>query len=224
MRIEELTTGTPITLTANVNGEQLDFHTTVQEVFPKKKFILADAVYQDEKIVSFNAPGTSVDLLAALDRDKPMLFQGIKIATMKKADKSLCYGITATGEAKPINRRENYRCYVGLPTTIKCGLQQMTYSAILRDVSVSGFSVAVDSDLELTQNQVIHTLLEDYIAELNENFSFHLYGLIVRIQQLDNGKIVYGCRLNAKIGGLENYLMKKERMRLRKSNGGGGRR
>ena len=221
MKLEELTAGTPITLIAKIGEEQLEFHSTVQETYPKKKFILADPVYRDEKIISFSSPGITVDLLVSLDKDKPQIFQKVVIMTMKKPDKSLCYSIAATSDSKGINRRGNFRCFIGTPTTIKCGIEQDLYDAILRDVSISGFSVTVDSDLGITENQVIHAMLEDYIEELNENFSFHLYGLVVRIQELDNGKIVYGCRLNNKIGGLENYIMKKERIRLRKSNGGG---
>ena len=47
-----------------------------------------------------------------------------------------------------------------------------------------------------------------------------MYGLLTRTQELENGKILYGCRLNNPVPGLEAYIMKKERLRLKKSNGG----
>ncbi len=218
MKLEELTVGTPISIIAYVNDEELNFKSTIQETYPRKRFIVADPIYEDEKIITFHGNNITVDVLVALEKDKPQLFKNVKIAPMKKADKSLCYGISSPTESKGINRRENFRCFVGKPTQIKCGISQDIFPAILRDVSVSGFAVVTDNDLELRQNQVIHAMLEDYIDELGESFSFHLYGLIVRIQPLENGKFVYGCRLSTRIGGLENYITKKERIALRKSN------
>ena len=43
-----------------------------------------------------------------------------------------------------------------------------------------------------------------------------MYGIVVRSQDLENGKIVYGCKLNNHVGGLENYVALKERMNLKK--------
>ena len=39
-------------------------------------------------------------------------------------------------------------------------------------------------------------------------------------QELDNGKILYGCRLTDRVPGLDKYIMAKERYRLRRTNGG----
>ena len=51
-------------------------------------------------------------------------------------------------------------------------------------------------------------------------YSFHLYGLIARIQELDNGKVLYGCKLTGPVPGLDKYIMEKERLRLKSTNGG----
>ena len=39
------------------------------------------------------------------------------------------------------------------------------------------------------------------------------------LPRVENGKTVYGFRLNSKVGGLENYLTQKERIRIKKSRG-----
>lgn len=220
MRIQELTPGTTITFLIIISGQQLAFNSKIQEVYPKKHLVLAEPIYHEGKIVSFHGKNVIVNLLVESADDKPQLFKNITVTTMKKPDGSLCYSLATVAESKPYNRRECYRCYVGVPSSIQGGSNRAAYDAIIRDVSVSGFSVTCDEYLGLEPNQTVHVVLNDYIGELAENFSFHLYGLIVRIQEFEDGKVLYGCRFNNFVAGLENYIMKKERIRLRNSNGG----
>lgn len=67
------------------------------------------------------------------------------------------------------------------------------------------------------EGQVIHTVLNDRIDEIAKNYTFQLYGLIVRKVELENGRVIYGCKLNNPVPGLENYIMIKERIRIRDS-------
>ena len=219
MRIDEVSAGQAITLTANLNNEQISFPSTILEVFPKKKLVLAEPVYREDKVVTFRGNNISVDMLVNRGDDQPVLFKNISIALMKKSDGSLCYNLSSATEGKGINRRQNFRCFIGNAVTMQCGLERMTCNAILRDVSVSGFAVITDPNVSLEKNQIIHVLLEDYIEETKENFSFHLYGLVVRKDEMPKGRVLYGCRLNNQIAGLDTYIMVKQRIALRKSNG-----
>lgn len=219
MKLEQLTAGTSISLIIHINEETLTFSSAIQELYPKKRFLLADPVFQNDKIVTFKMENIRVDMLVTANDEKPQLFENVQITAMKKPDNSFCYTIVTPTDGKPVNRRTNFRCYVGNRTTIKRGMEQEQFDAILRDVSTTGFSITTDSDIGFETGQIIHALLEDYIEELDENFSFHLYGMIVRTQKLENGKIVYGCRLSTHIGGLENYVTKKQRVQLRKNGG-----
>lgn len=220
MRMEEVTTGTPITLLVTINGKQLSFNSQIQEVYPKRHLVLAEPVFLDEKIISFRGKNILVDIVVSFPDEKPQIFKNVTVITMKRADNSLCYSLSTFAESKTFNRRESYRCYVGIPTAVQCGPNHPAHNAVIRDVSLTGFSVTCNQDTELSPDKIIHVLLNDYIEELAENFSFHLYGMIVRSQELENGKTVYGCRLNNHVGGLENYIMKKERIRLQNTNGG----
>lgn len=220
MRIEELTPGTAITFLVIINGQQLSFNSKIQEVYPKKHLVLADSICHDGKIVSFRGKNVIVNLLVTTQDEKPQLFKNITVTTMKKPDDSLCYNLSTVAESKPYNRRETYRCYVGIPSSMQLGPNRPAHDVIIRDVSISGFSVTCDTNMKLRENQVVHVVLNDYIEELAENFSFHLYGIIVRIQEFDDGKVLYGCRFNKYISGIESYIMKKERIRLRNTNGG----
>ncbi len=219
MRIEDLTADLPITFLVTIDKEFISFETKVQNVYPRKHLVLADAIYYNGKIVSFHGANIQVDVLVQKPAEKPQLFKDVTVTTMRKPDGSLCYNLATDAESKPYNRRQHFRCYVGLPSIVQFGSNKSAQDAIIRDVSLSGFSVTCPKDVELQEHQIVHALFNDYIDELDEKFSLHLYGLIVRSYELENGNIVYGCRLNSRVSGLDNYIAKKERIRLRKTNG-----
>lgn len=220
MRIEELTEGTLIRFLVNIAGNHLTFDSRIMEAHPKKRLVLAEAVYRDNKVISFRGKNLIVDVLVLFPDEKPQLFKNVTITVMKKADNTLLYHLHTIAESKGYNRRESFRCFVGTETSIQCGSNRAAHDAIIRDVSVSGFSFVCSNEVSLSQDQVVHALLNDYIEELAENFSFHLYGLITRSQEVDHNRILYGCRLNSPVYGLDNYIMKKERIRLKNSSGG----
>lgn len=220
MRIEELTAGQSITLFVKIGEEQLSFDSKIQEVYPKKRLVLADPIYFDEKVITFKGKHLIVDLLVPSSEIKPQLFKNISVTLLKKPDGALCYNLSTIAESKPYNRRKSFRCFVGLPSSVQCGPNRAAYDVIIKDISYEGFSVVCPQEAEFTVNQVIHVLLNDYIEETAENYSFHLYGIVVRIVEMENNRILYGCKLNNKVAGLDAYIMKKERIRLRKSNGG----
>ncbi len=220
MRIDELIQGLPITLLVTINGEQLTFDSKISEVYPKKRFVLVEAIYHNEKIISFKGANLIVDMLVSIENEKPELFKNVTITLVKKSDGSLCYNITSIADSKPYNRRQSFRCFVGRPTGVRYGANRAAHQAILKDVSINGFAVVCDNKLSVGENQVIHVVLSDHFEDPPEKISFHLYGIIARVQELENGSFLYGCRLNNYVPGLESYIMKKERLRLRRTNGG----
>ena len=173
-------------------------------------------IVSDNKIISFRGKGLIVDLIVTFPEDKPQLFKNVTTNVVKLSDGTLCYTVSSIAGSKTYNRRQSYRCYVGIETAVQCGLNRAAHDAIIKDISYNGFSVVSREDLKLEVNQTIHTVLNDHMDETAENFNFHLYGLVARIQELENGLFLYGCRLNNPVPGLEQYIIKKERAVLRK--------
>lgn len=221
MRIEDLTPGLGVTFYVNIiNEQQMTFETIITEVNLKKHLIIAEAIIKEDKVLSFKSKkGISVDMVVAIPDEKPVLFQNISLETLKFAENSFGYNIGSSKEGIPYNRRNSFRCFIGNPTYLKGGRNLEEHSVILRDVSATGFSVTCGPEVELEIDQLVHVLLEDYIEETDRNYSFHLFGLTVRKQDLENGKFIYGFRLNNHVGGLENYLTQKQRIQLRKMHG-----
>lgn len=219
MRIDEIKEGQKITLLVNINGEQLNFETVTEQSMINKSMVLAKVLYIDGKIVTFKGANLTVDLLVTPDDEPPQIFKNVAISLVKKFDGSLAYSISSVVSSKTYNRRENFRCFVGIPTSVQKMLNTVPYDAIIKDISAGGFSLVVPQELKFEKDQVIHVVLNDFIEETSEKFSFHLYGLVVRSEDLDKGRTLYGCKYNKKVVGIENYIMKKERVRLKKNGG-----
>ncbi len=218
MRIEELHPGQELTLFVSVNKNSLVFTSKVQEINRRRHMVFADAVFQNGKPISFRGKGVILNVLAATGDDKPHLFKNVSNTLLRRSDGTLCYSLTTIAESVAYNRRENFRCYVGIETSIRVGTNRAAYEAIIRDVSSNGFAVVCDNDVKFPTGSLIHVVLNDQIGGFGEKYYFHLYGLVARIQELENGRIVYGCRLNNHVAGLDSYLMKKERNRLKKNS------
>lgn len=218
MHIEELKPGQELTLFVSVNNNSLVFTSKVQEINPRRHMIFADAVLQNEKPISFRGKGVVLNVLAATGDDKPHLFKNVSNTLLRRSDGTLCYSLTTIAESVAYNRRQNFRCYVGIETSIQVGTNRAAHEAIIRDVSSNGFAVVCDSNVKFPSGSLIHVILNDKIEEFGEQYNFHLYGLVARIQELENGRTVYGCRLNNHVAGLDSYLMKKERNRLKKNS------
>lgn len=216
MQIDDLTAGLSLSFLIHLNTEQLQFESRILEVYPRRHTLLAEGVFTDGKIISFRGKGLVVDLVVTFPDEKPQLFKNVTTNVVKRSDGTLCYTVFSIAGSKTYNRRQSYRCYVGIETALQCGLNRAAHDVIIKDISYNGFAVVSKDDLQLEANQTVHTVLNDYMEATAETFNFHLYGLVARIQELENGLFLYGCRLDHPVPGLEQYIVKKERAVLQK--------
>lgn len=219
MRIDEIKEGQKLTLLVSVNNENLTFETIAEQSMIGKNMVLAKTLSVNGKFLTFKGNNITVDLVITPEEDLPQIFKNVSIALVKKFDGTISYSITSIAQSKTYNRRENFRCFVGVHTSVQKMLNTVPYDAVIRDVSIGGFAVVVPSELEFNNDQVVHVVLNDYIEETCEKFSFHLYGMVVRSETLDRGRTLYGCKFTKPVHGIENYIMKKERLRLKKNGG-----
>lgn len=210
MQIDDLTAGLSLSFIIHLNNEELQFESRILEVYSRRHTLLAEGVFTDDKIISFRGKGLLVDLLVTLPDDKPQLFKNVTTNVVKRADGTLCYNVFSIAGSKTYNRRQSYRCYIGIETAIQCGLNRSAHDVIIKDISYNGFAVVSREDLELGVNQTVHAVLNDHLEETAENFNFHLYGLVARVQELENGLFLYGCRAQQS-GSRAGTIYRKER-------------
>lgn len=221
MRIGDLKPKQNISLLINVKGTSLTFNTTIQESYPKKHTVYANAVFNNGKPLSFRGDNVIVDMLVCFPEERPILFKNVTTKLLKRSNGEFCYSFTTVADGFVYNRRENFRCYIGIDSSIQYNSNTAAHSAIIRDISSTGFAVVCDDpNVSAELGQLIHTVLTDRPVEHGPIYSFHLYGIVARIQELDNGNILYGCKFNTPVTGLDKYIMEKERLRLKRTNGG----
>lgn len=219
MLIGDLSPRQKISLLVKVNGTSLTFESRVQESYPEKNMIIADPVLSNGHPVAFRGDNVILNILVYPDGEKPALFKNVASKLLKKKNGEYCYCFATLTESIFYNRRENFRCYVGVDSSMQCRLNSIANPVLIRDISSTGFALICDSDVKLEQGQLVHTVLNDQPKANGSRYSFHLYGFVARVQELENGKLLYGCRLNNSVPGLDKYIMEKERIHLRNTGG-----
>lgn len=215
MKVSDLAVGQEIKILVMIGEQKLEFPSSIEMTNPKKKLAYLSPAMKDGKILNFKGKGILTSLLVQLPDSKPLIFRNVTLNTMKKEDGTFCYGMQCLSEGLEVNRRGAFRCSIDIRTVMRIGLDRTTYDIILRDISVTGFSfLFCDSENTCEVGKSVHTVLNDYLEETCENFSFQIYGDVVRCEELENGKVVYGCKLAEKIRNLDKYIAQKERIRI----------
>jgi len=221
MRILELTQGQDITIIASMGAQQMEFKTSIGEVAPISKVVLANPVYRDDKLITFRGKDLFTDVLVpAADGGTPQLFKNVTVTLVKKGDGSLWYNLFTIEESKSYNRRGAFRCSVGIESILQCKELKEPLDIIIKDISVTGFAFICPKEVPIHKDMIVHTILHDYISEVGEHYEFPLFGIVARSYEHDERRMVYGCRINNPVPGLEKYIVTKERIRLRNTHGG----
>lgn len=220
MRLSDLSIDQAITIFVMIGEQKMEFPSRIEQTNPRKKLAFLAPIMKEGKILNFNGKGILTSVLVALPDAKPIIFRNVTLNTMKKDDGTFCYGVQCIDEGVEINRRGAFRCSIGVRSIMRIGLDKTTYDIIIRDVSLTGFSFVFCSFEQQTEvGKSIHLVLNDYLEETAENFSFQMYGHVVRTEEIENGKTIYGCKLAEKVRGLDTYIAKKERERMHNQRG-----
>lgn len=220
MTIEELYQGQLAIIMVSFGQEHMEFNTMIEDINPKKKLIYAAPVLRDDKPVSFSSSAVRTHLIVFFEDRTPQVFRNVTIQLTRRDKDSLWYAITAATTSVDYNRRKHYRCYIGENASVMIGRHHTTYDAVLKDLSYGGFSFTIETERTCEIGDMVHFVLQDYIPELNERFSFSIYGIVVTKRDIENERSVYGCRITSNARGIDTYIAKKERIRLQKSRGG----
>lgn len=220
MKLSELSIDQPITILVTIGDQKMEFPSAIESTNPRKKISYLAPIMREGKILNFNGKGILTSILVQLPESKPLVYHNVMLNTLKKDDGTFCYGIQSNEEGVEINRRGAFRCSIGIQTVLRIGLDRTTYDVTIRDVSLTGFSFVFANFEQTTEvGKMVHAVLNDYLEDTCENFSFQLYARIVRMEELENGKTIYGCKMEEKVRGLDSYIAKKERARMHNQRG-----
>lgn len=224
MKLSEFSEGQELHLMVLYEEQQLDFSSSIESVDSKRHFTYITPILKNNKLITFNAPGVHVNIIVRVPESKPLIYRNMILAPMKRSDDTFCYRIHSSVDGIEYNRRGAFRCSIDVNSVLKIGTEHTTYDIVIRDISVTGFSfVFSKEDFLCEPGEFVHTILNDFLEDTCEKFSFQLFATVVRCEELENHKKIFGCKIIKKVPGLETYIAKKERAAIQKNRGTGNR-
>lgn len=212
MLLEELDVGSKITILVGIGSQTLSFDSVVEE--PSDNGILTTPVYRNDKLVGFRTKGLVIRIQVTNASDQKVYeFANVEILNVKTQDEQIHHKMICKNPGKQINRRTAVRVWLGLDGIAQVGTHKVAYEVTVKDISVSGISFFFHKDLNVEPGTIAHIVFNDSEARMKFNIS----AIIVRTAQLDDGKVLYGCRLNQESPAIAKYVNDKQREKLKGS-------
>lgn len=200
--LSDIAEGQEITISCKLpmQDNEIEFKAMVKQT--TAQYILLDVPKVDDKRLSFKGVTTSI----LTERDGGAYeFTPCNIVFYKGAYVAQC-----GREGRKINRRKNFRVGISIMGSMIRG-GDSPVNVYVRDVSASGFSITTERQLSLGE--------EITVRYSDMGIKLSLSGTIVRmVENPEEGKNVYGCRLLRESEGIAQYVQQKQREILRKRN------
>lgn len=212
MKLSELPDGTEVSFELYITGKKFEFPSVLN--FHKKGKAYFEPIRVGDKFLNIEDEKIHANLLLNVEGDKPVMWHeaGVKSEVYKK---QVYYTMDADSNGKKHNRRAAYRQYIGESVFARIGSGKPEVQVLLKDVSNTGFAFIYREDIEDSDHAMVF-MVYNYKDE-NTAFALTLSGTVVRKQQLEDGRFLYGCALlkrNDLISKFVNYKQKEQLYRM----------
>lgn len=230
MYISEMCGGETARLDVVINGAKMEFRTTVVDVEDKKQakalagiaqkfpYALVEPIVRDNKVIGFPPNGVSY-AVTYVDKDtqKPYEWQNVIVKQVAFADGSKYHIFISDKDAKEVNRRERYRLWLGCDGLLQIGIGQKATSVIIKDISATGISFIIENPAAVDAALVPKnsTLVSLSFSDVETNTKFRINAVVVRIEEMEDGRVLYGCRMTQESSSVAKFINTKQRERNR---------
>lgn len=212
MYLHEVDGESKVTVLVGIGSQTLTFDTKVEEV--SDSGVLTEPILREGKMVGFRTPGLIIRIQVINDSDgKVYEFSNVEILNVKTKDQKSHHRMSTKFEGKIVNRRSAVRVWLGYDAVVQIGTNRTAHEVILKDISVSGISFIFDHSIKAEIGDTVHIAFKDVEAKTK----FSLGASIVRMEELEGGKTLAGCRLNQESNAISKYVNDKQREKLRSS-------
>ena len=209
MYINEIAVRAGIQITVAIGMQTMEFTTTVAQVF--NDCIYAEPIFKNEKMIGFSTKGLVLSMITTdAESGRAWQFVNIVIRNIRDADGNLFHEIKCKNEARPIIRRGACRVWIGEPGLATTGLGKSPIDVTIKDISISGISFLCDRDNEIPDGSVVHIDFRDSV----NNTRFSISAIVVRSEEIERARVVYGCKLNQESPAIAKYVNEKQREKL----------
>jgi hypothetical protein len=119
-----------------------------------------------------------------------------------------CYKCILQAHGVSANRRDAYRLFIGQDAVAQVGTNHKGINVLLNEISESGFSFLYTGEMKVEIGVPVHVVFD------MEHMHFNLQGELVRMQEIDEEKIIYGCHLTIKNYNISKYIALKQREKM----------
>ncbi|PXV93632.1 PilZ domain-containing protein [Lachnotalea glycerini] len=203
MKLVDLAENTKLQIEVSFKGSKLFYETQVKLTAHEGVFIAP--IRQDDKMIDFNAGNLMINVTADIDGTQPILWRECTIKAVKYK-KEVFHMITSKRGGLQVNRRGRFRIDMGYTGTARVGFNKGTLNVVVHDISGSGFSFTTEKNLE-DLNEEVHIVFID----TDNDTRFNLIGKLVRKQEWNNNRFLYGCKFQNINKMVEYYIAKKQR-------------
>lgn len=203
MKLVDLKENTKLQIDISFKENKLQYEAVVK--FSAFSGVFVEPIKQGEKMLEFNTGKLMISVTAEIEGAQPVKWRECVIKAVKYKNE-VYHMITSRKGGLQVNRRGRFRLAMGYTGTVRVGANTGTLNVVVHDLSSSGFSFTTEKDIE-NLNQSVHLVFVDS----DNDTSFNLLGDIVRKQDWNNDRFLYGCKFRTTNLMVDYYIAKKQR-------------
>ncbi len=209
MKLYEIGENEQLQIVAKNESSSLEYNVTV--LMNQQNILFIEPIMHGDMVVNFQGEKVQVDIIY-VGEEKPIIWEGciVKHVTFNGKKYHILY---SDKDGKKLNRRENFRQYVGVRGMLQIAATRATKDVIVKDVSRDGVAfVSEDSSLHMEDIGDFHLNFQDRDTRL----SVQLTGSVVREVDMEDGRRVFGAQVKKSNVKLSEYVAMKQKMEMAK--------
>lgn len=202
MDLTVLQPGMELSLGCAGNGGAIELKVEVMEVI--STCVVVKPIMHDGKMLDFSTSDLDLTLMI-LDGEKLFGWEHVVVKAGILRGRDRCHLIYCVGEAVNINRRKSFRVYFGCSGWMKRLNGASPEEVTVRDVSNEGVGIICQGTNLMTVNELV-----DLEFSHREVSGIKLHSRVVRVRELKDGRVEYGCKIVKAPANLTQFLTKKQ--------------
>jgi hypothetical protein len=204
MEIREITPSFKMSITISNQQSSMTLNSEIAFVEGSKLYVIP--FEHNGVILNFNSNSITISMIAYEEEKTPYLWKIVHIGR-EVIDGENYHVITSDVNGVKINRRENFRVFLGIDGKATILGKNVPFDAMVKDISESGFAILLDITSEIKINKGEAVMIDFYDKGLDERFN--LTGRVVRAEVTEK-YVLYGCRLLKDSPLVRRYIANKQ--------------
>ena len=190
----------------------------LEGIAQKFPYALVEPITKDGKVIGFPPNGVNYTVTYVnTATQKPFEWQNIIVKQVAFADGKKYHIFISDKNAKEMNRRERYRLWLGCDGLMQIGIGKKAATVIIKDISATGIAFVIENKANVDASLIPRksSIVSLSFSDAETNTKFRLSAIVVRIEEMEDGRTVYGCKLTQESGAIAKFVNDKQRERNR---------